>query len=147
MDFLTFFQTMISSPALLITTVLTLAVILVNGWTDAPNAIATAISTRSMKPRTAIFLAAVFNLLGVVIMTKLSSAVAFTIKDMVNFDSAATDKNYPLIALCAALVAIVVWAVAAWVFGIPTSESHALIAGLSGAALALTGVDGINFSE
>lgn len=138
---------MISSPALLITTVLTLAVILVNGWTDAPNAIATAISTRSMKPRTAIFLAAVFNLLGVVIMTKLSSAVAFTIKDMVNFDSAATDKNYPLIALCAALVAIVVWAVAAWVFGIPTSESHALIAGLSGAALALTGVDGINFSE
>ena len=52
------------------------------------------------------------------------------------------------VALCAALFAIVVWATAAWAFGIPTSESHALIAGLSGAAIGLHGsLGGINFAE
>ena len=52
------------------------------------------------------------------------------------------------VALCAALFAIVLWAVAAWYFGIPTSESHALIAGLSGAAIALHGgLGGINGAE
>ena len=53
-----------------------------------------------------------------------------------------------LVALCAALVAIVTWATAAWWFGIPTSESHALIAGISGAAIALQrGISGINPGE
>ena len=49
------------------------------------------------------------------------------------------DAHSALVALCAALVAIVTWAVAAWFFGIPTSESHALIAGITGAAIALHG--------
>ncbi len=136
---------MMQYPALIITTVLVLAVILVNGWTDAPNAIATCVSTRAMKPGAAILMAAVFNLLGVVIMTMVNQKVASTIFKMVNFDG---DTEKALIALCAALVAIVVWATAAWWFGIPTSESHALIAGLSGAAIALNNsIDGINGGE
>jgi PiT family inorganic phosphate transporter len=58
------------------------------------------------------------------------------------------DARVALIALCAAMFAIVLWATAAWRFGIPTSESHALIAGLSGAAIALNGgISGINISE
>lgn len=58
------------------------------------------------------------------------------------------DNHRALIALCAALFAIVAWAVLAWYFGIPTSESHALIAGLSGAAIAMQGgIWGINGSE
>jgi PiT family inorganic phosphate transporter len=53
-----------------------------------------------------------------------------------------------LVALCAALFAIVLWATVAWWFGIPTSESHALIAGISGAAIALQGgIGGINPAE
>src|SRR5699024_68415 len=53
-----------------------------------------------------------------------------------------------LIALCAAMAAIVIWATAAWYFGIPTSESHALIAGISGAAVAIqNSFSGINGSE
>ena len=53
-----------------------------------------------------------------------------------------------LIALCAAMAAIVIWATAAWYFGIPTSESHALIAGLSGAAVAIqNSFAGINGAE
>lgn len=142
--FVEFLQQLTSNPALLITVVLTLGVILVNGWTDAPNAIATCVSTRSIGPKSAIVMAAVFNFLGVFVMTIISSAVSRTIYNMVDFGY---DTKKALIALCAALFAIVVWATAAWAFGIPTSESHALIAGVSGAAVALQGGSGINGHE
>lgn len=136
---------LISNPALLITTGLTLGVILVNGWTDAPNAIATCISTRSMEPRISIIMAAVFNFLGVFVMTMFNTTVAQTIYKMVDFGG---DSHEALVALCAALFAIVLWATVAWWFGIPTSESHALIAGISGAAIALQGgLAGINPAE
>lgn len=134
-----------SNPMLLITTLLTLGVILVNGWTDAPNAIATCVSTRSITARNAILMAAVFNFLGVFIMTMINANVAQTIYKMVDFGGNSKDA---LVALCAALFAIVTWATAAWWFGIPTSESHALIAGISGAAIALhNGLSGINAAE
>lgn len=140
-----FLRQIFNNPTLLITTVLTLAVILVNGWTDAPNAIATCVSTRAMRARPAILMAAVFNFLGVFVMTRINATVAMTIYNMVDFGGAARPA---LIALCAAMVAIVVWATAAWYFGIPTSESHALIAGLSGAAIAIqNGLGGINGAE
>ena len=133
------------SPLLAITVLLTLGVILVNGWTDAPNAIATCVSTRSMKASSAIFMAAVFNFAGVLVMTVFNSKVAMTIYNMVDFGE---NTHEAVIALCAALFAIVLWATAAWKFGIPTSESHALIAGLSGAAVALRGnLSGINPTE
>ena len=134
-----------SNPALMITTILTLAVVMVNGWTDAPNAIATCVSTRSMGPRAAILMAAIFNFFGVLVMTMINATVAQTIYNMVDFGG---DTHEALIALCAALFAIVLWATAAWWFGIPTSESHALIAGISGAAIALQGgLSGINPAE
>ena len=139
-----FLHQLISNPALLITVLLTLGVILVNGWTDAPNAIASCVSTRSISPKNAIIMAAAFNFLGVFVMTLISNAVAQTIYKMVDFGD---DPKLALIALCAALFAIVVWATAAWAFGIPTSESHALIAGVSGAAIALQGGAGINGHE
>ena len=115
-------------------TLLILGVILVNGWTDAPNAIATCISTRSLHPKNAIIMAAIFNFLGVFVMTLLSSNVAETIYNIANFGS---NYSNALIALCAGLLAIVLWAIIAWYFGIPTSESHSLIAGISGAAIAI----------
>ena len=140
-----FLDQLMSNPALLITTLLTLGVVLVNGWTDAPNAIATCISTRSMGPRAAIIMAAIFNFLGVLVMTAINATVAQTIYNMVDFGG---DPHNALTALCAALFAIVLWATAAWWFGIPTSESHALIAGISGAAIALQGgISGINPAE
>ena len=140
-----FINAMAQSPVLLITVLLTLGVIFVNGWTDAPNAIATCITTRCMKPRPAIMLSAVFNFLGVLVMTHFNSSVASTISNMVDFGG---DTREALIALCAALFSIVVYSVAASMFGIPTSESHALIAGLSGAAIALHGgFAGINGGE
>ena len=140
-----FFSMLGSNPMLAITALLTIGVILVNGWTDAPNAIATCVSTRAMKAGAAIAMAAVFNFLGVLVMTMINSRVAMTIYNMVDFGGNEQDAT---IALCAALFAIVAWATAAWQFGIPTSESHALIAGLSGAAIALHGsFAGINPQE
>ena len=140
-----FLSQLASNPVLLVTVLLTLGVIFVNGWTDAPNAIATCVSTRSMGPRAAIMMAAVFNFLGVLVMTMVNATVAMTIYNMVDFHG---DSHQALVALCAALFAIVLWAVAAWYFGIPTSESHALIAGISGAAIALqNGWGGINGGE
>lgn len=140
-----FLNEVFSNPILLVTVVLTFGVIFVNGWTDAPNAIATCVATGSMSPRAAVLMAAVFNFFGVLLMTLLNSTVAMTIKNMVNFSG---NNDEAIIALCAALVAIIIWATAAWYFGIPTSESHALIAGISGAAIALqNGMGGINGGE
>ena len=140
-----FCQQIFSSPALLITSALTLGVIFVNGWTDAPNAIATCITTRCMKPRPAIIMSAIFNFLGVLIMTRINASVASTISNMVDFGQ---DTHTALIALSAALFSIVVYSTAASYFGIPTSESHSLIAGLTGAAIAAgRGFDAINGNE
>lgn len=140
-----FLEQMIQNPMLFVSAMLTLGVILVNGWTDAPNAIATCVSTRAIEVRKAIIMAAIFNFLGVFIMTMVNASVAMTIYNMVDFGG---DAKMALIALCAAMAAIVIWATAAWYFGIPTSESHALIAGISGAAVALqNSFDGINPQE
>lgn len=140
-----FLRQLFSYPTLIVTVILTTGVILVNGWTDAPNAIATCVSTRAISPRAAIIMAAIFNFLGVLVMTMFNSMVAETIYKMADFGG---DSNKALIALSAALFAIVIWATAAWWFGIPTSESHALIAGVTGAAIALQkGIRGINMNE
>ena len=139
-----FAQQVLSSPVLAITVALTLGVIFVNGWTDAPNAIATCVTTRCMRVRPAIIMSAVFNFLGVLIMTHINASVASTISNMVDFG---TDTHAAIVALCAALFSIVVYSVTAAKFGIPTSESHSLIAGLTGAAIALGGAGGVNMDE
>ncbi len=124
------------SPAQLATVLLTLAVVLVNGWTDAPNAIACAVVTEALPFRWAVALAAVCNFLGVVCAAALHPAVTYTIYATARFSGG---PGTALCALCAAMAAVVLWSAAAWLWGIPTSESHALVAGLSGAAAALEG--------
>ncbi len=145
MSIMDFLSQMMQNPMLFVSALLTLGVILVNGWTDAPNAIATCVSTRAIEVRKAIIMAAIFNFLGVLVMTAINASVAMTIYNMVDFGG---DAHMSLIALCAAMAAIVIWATAAWYFGIPTSESHALIAGISGAAVAIqNSFSGINGAE
>lgn len=114
---------------------LVLAVIFVNGWTDAPNAIATAVGSGALTFRRGVALAAVCNFAGAALACLCFPAVAATMGELVAF----SDPRASLAALNAALLSIVLWAVAAWRFGLPTSESHALLAGLSGGALALGG--------
>jgi PiT family inorganic phosphate transporter len=109
---------------------LVLAAEFVNGWTDSPNAIATVVSTRVLSPYQAVIMATVLNAVGAMSGT----AVAATIgKDIVR------PEAINLVTVGAAMVGIVFWSTLAWYFGLPTSESHALIAGLTGAALATSG--------
>lgn len=116
------------------------ASIFVNGWTDAPNAITAVVATRILSPRAAVGLAAVFNLLGVLFM---GTAVAKTIGGIVEL----TPGTDALVTLAASQVAIVAWSVGAWRLGIPTSESHALVAGLTGAAFAAGGLSAVSWAE
>ena len=135
-SFFTFFALMVENPALTVSVLLTLAVLVVNGWTDAPNAIAGAVVTGALSFRRAVALAAVCNFLGVLCVTAVYPSVVETIYSIAAFGGGPRAAS---LALCAAMGAVVLWAAAAWWWGIPTSESHALAAGLSGAALALEG--------
>ncbi|NCD08065.1 MAG: inorganic phosphate transporter [Negativicutes bacterium] len=144
-SFADFIYKISSNYTFLLIVIITLGVIVVNGLTVAPNAIVTCVSTRSLSLGKAIILAATFNFLGVFVMTYLNSRVAQTVFKMADFGG---KEHSSLIALCAAMIATVTWCVAAWKLGLPTSEGHALIASMSGAAIALQhGFDGINFSE
>jgi len=102
----------------------------VNGWTDAPNAIATVVSTRVLSPIQAVIMATILNTLG----TMSGTAVAATIgKGIVK------PEAIDLTTVGAAMVGIVFWSTLAWYYGLPTSESHALVASLAGAGLATAG--------
>ncbi len=108
----------------------------VNGWTDAPNAVATVISTRALPPFVAVAMAAVLNLAGVFAGT----AVATTIgKDIVNIDAVGAGEGLQIAA--GGTLAVVIWSGSAAYFGLPTSESHGLVAGLAGAAVGVAGTD------
>lgn len=140
-----FLSELMSNPVLVAVTLLNIGVIIVNGATDAPNAIATVVSTRCMKAGPAVIMAAICNFIGLLLITLVSSAVANTIFGMVDFGG---NDHAALVALLAAMVAIIVWGAVAWYFGIPTSQSHSLIAGLTGAAIAVQGgFGGINWGE
>lgn len=109
---------------------LILAAEFTNGWTDAPNSIATVVSTRVFSPLVAVIMAAIFNFLGVLSGT----AVAHTIGTEIVDPSVINTTT-----LASSMVAIVIWsAITAWM-GLPTSETHALVAGLGGAGIATAG--------
>src|SRR3989344_3403433 len=118
------------SPVLILVLGLILWAEFVNGWTDAPNAIATVVSTRVLSPKKAIIVATILNIAGAFSGT----AVAATIgKDIIRPEVV----NISVIA--SAMIGIIAWSTLAWKWGLPTSESHALISGLAGAGLAGAG--------
>ena len=105
-----------------------------NGWTDAPNSIATVVSTRVLRPHHAVIMAGVLNLVGALTGT----AVAVTIAEGI------VNPNYVgLETIAAALLSATIWALAAQNFGLPSSESHAIIAGLLGAGFAAGGLEAL----
>ena len=135
-----FIEQAIANPVLIIILLLVLGVTAISGVTDAPNAIATVVSTRCMPPNVAIAIAAVFNLVGLIGMTYISTAVAHTMFGMVNFG---TDTHAALLAVLAGMVAAIAWGIFCWFMGIPASKSHMLIAGVTGGAIACSGVAGV----
>lgn len=115
------------SVGLLVALAVVLVAEFVNGWTDAPNAIATVVSTNVMTARQAIVMAVVLNTVGAMAGT----AVAATVGNGIVAPNALT-----LPAITATMIAIICWGTLAARFGIPVSKSHALLAGLAGAGLA-----------
>lgn len=113
--------------------VLVLGVALVNGWTDAPSAIAGCVSTRALAPKPALILAALCNLAGAVIMALICPTVAKTLYGIADFGN---DPRSAIISLSVALITVILWATLAAVKGLPTSESHALISSVCGSAIA-----------
>ena len=125
------------SVALIVALVAVLIAEFINGWTDAPNAIATVVSTGVMSPRSAVAMAMVLNAVGAMAGT----AVAATVGKGIVESSALT-----LPAITAAMLAIIVWGIFAAKVGLPISKSHALVAGLAGAGLAGGGWQALQWS-
>lgn len=119
------------TPTLVIVLLLVLAAEFTNGWTDAANAIATVVSTRVLSPFRAVTMAAVLNVCGALLT---GTAVAVTIGSGI-----IKPEAIGLHTVGAAMIVVVVWTTVAWRFGIPTSETHELVAGLTGAGLATAG--------
>lgn len=120
------------SPLLLTVLLLVLWAEFVNGWTDAPNSIATVVGTRVLSPRKAIVLAVILNTLGAFSGTAVANTIGTGI---------VKPETITIHVIAAAMIAIIVWSTLAWKYGLPTSESHALIAGLTGAGFAANGLD------
>lgn len=115
------------SPLVVGVAVLVLAAEFVNGWTDAPNAIATVVSPRVLTPRSALVIASILNTLGAFYGLEVAETIGKGIvrADVINLSTVA-----------AAMIGIIVWSTLAWWKGLPTSESHGLVAGLTGAGIA-----------
>lgn len=103
-----------------------------NGFHDAANAIATAVSTRALTPRLALAMAGILNFVGAL----LGVGVAKTIKDILKWDPDELGSTHALTIVLGALIGAIVWNLITWYFGIPSSSSHALIGGLIGVGLA-----------
>ena len=114
-----------------------LAAEFINGWTDAPNAIATVVSTGVMTARQAIVMAVVMNTIGAMAGT----AVAATVGKGIVAPSALTVP-----AIAATMISIIGWGSLAARLGIPVSKSHALLAGLAGAGFAGGGWEALQWA-
>ena len=120
------------TPLLIALLALALVFDFLNGFHDSSNIVATVISSRSLSPRAALLLAAAMEFIGPFIF---GQAVATTVgKDLLS------QEVLQINVVLAALIAAVIWNLATWYLGIPSSSSHALVGGLLGAALLTGGV-------
>jgi PiT family inorganic phosphate transporter len=109
--------------------IIALAFDFTNGFHDAANAIATSVATKALKPKQALTIAAIGNLVGAFISEGVAKTVGKGIIDV-------SSDNQGLIVVMAALLGAISWNLLTWWFGLPSSSSHALIGGLVGSALA-----------
>ncbi|MFE4427223.1 anion permease [Peribacillus butanolivorans] len=110
----------------------------INGFHDTANAIATAVSTKAMKPRHAIVMAAIMNFVGAMTFTGVAKTITKDIVDPFTLPNG----SYVILA---ALLAAIIWNLLTWYYGIPSSSSHALIGSIAGAAIAAAGFAGIKW--
>jgi len=124
---------------LIVVVLLALGFDFINGFHDTANAIATSVSTRALKPRVAILMAAAMNFLGAIVFTGVAKMIGTGIADP-------TQLEHGVEVVICALIGAIVWNLVTWWFGIPSSSSHALIGALTGAVIASEGFDKVNAS-
>ena len=134
--------------ATVVTVLLAIIFDFTNGFHDAANSTSTVIATRSLRPKQAVWLAAIFNFLPAFVV---GTAVANTISKTVNLDSlpvaAAGAVPFGVRMTLAALIGAIFWNYATWFLGLPSSSSHALIGGLIGAGISAGGWAAVNWSS
>lgn len=127
----------------ILTFITIIILIFTNAITDAPNAIATLVGTKVMPFRKAAKLSAAFNFIGIIVMSFINISVAGCISSMVDL----SDRENGIIVLVSAMISVIIFALVAMKFGIPTSETHGLIAGLTGSAVAIYGWKSVSLAE
>ncbi len=124
-----------------------------NGFHDTGNAMATSIATGALKPKTAVAISALLNLVGAFLSVQVAATIT---KDVLNIQQTSgpdkgafvsgLDVNSALLIIFAGLIGAILWNLFTWLFGLPSSSSHALFGGLVGAGLAAIGASGVNWS-
>jgi PiT family inorganic phosphate transporter len=109
-----------------------------NGFHDTANAMATSIATGALKPRTAVLISGVLNVVGAFLSTEVAKTISGGIVD----DTLVTPGM-----IFAGLVGAILWNLLTWLLGLPSSSSHALFGGLIGAVWVGAGPDGVNFGK
>ncbi|MCP3801893.1 inorganic phosphate transporter [Allokutzneria sp. A3M-2-11 16] len=124
---------------LVIVVVLTaLAFDFTNGFHDTANAMATSIATGALRPRTAVALSAVLNLVGAFLSVEVAKTISGGIVDEALIDPAI---------IFGGLIGAIMWNLVTWYFGLPSSSSHALFGGLIGATWVASGMDAVHFTK
>src|SRR3954452_14525580 len=121
-----------------------------NGFHDTGNAMATSIATGALKPKTAVLLAGVLNLVGAFLSVEVAVTVTTSVLKVQDSKTGhllpSIDASTGLTIIFAGLIGGILWNLLTWLFGIPSSSSHALFGGLIGAGLAALGMSGVNWS-
>ena len=120
-----------------------------NGFHDTGNAMATSIATGALKPKVAVALSAVLNLVGAFLSVKVAVTVTTSVLKIQQKSGGlihGLDQEKAIFIIFAGLIGGILWNLATWLFGLPSSSSHALFGGLLGAGLAALGTGGINWN-
>ena len=126
-----------SLVVLILVIVVTLVFDYINGFNDSANAIATCVSTRALSVGSAVTMAALLNLIGALVSTKVATTIG---KDIVN------PESITQLVTLAGVSAAIIWGIITWYFALPSSSSHALIGGLIGASVAHTGLADLHWA-
>jgi PiT family inorganic phosphate transporter len=141
-----------ASVVLALVVITALAFDFTNGFHDTANAMATTIATRALRPRTAVALSGLLNLVGAFLSVQVALTVTNAVVKVQNSDgtpkeSLTTDGGSALLLIIlAGLVGGIIWNLLTWLLGLPSSSSHALFGGLIGATIAGLGWAGVNWN-
>ena len=137
---------------LVLTIVTALAFDFTNGFHDTANAMAASISTGALKPKVAVGLSAILNLVGAFLSVEVALTVSNAVIKIQDKSGAPKPefltnggKDLLLVVLCG-LIGGIVWNLFTWLLGLPSSSSHALLGGLTGAAAAAYGLSGVKWT-